>query len=195
MKDRDLSPPATRQRTSNTRRPGLRRVANTRTSNELTESLLSVISGITKLQPITRAPSLLTPPERRAGGYSHAASTVTPGRSPLGRTELRPVLLFALRQQCAGVRRYSRWLRRAELGGLHGSHGTGTAGQAARRRAGVRGVQRADPGTSGRAAGRGRWCRGGAPSRACAAREEADRGGAAGDVRARGADADRHWSS
>src|SRR6266536_6356477 len=38
-----------------------------------------------------------------AGGYSHAASPVTPGRSPLGRTELRPVLLFALRQQCAGV--------------------------------------------------------------------------------------------
>ena len=100
-----------------------------------------------------------------------------------------------LRQQCAGVRRYSRCLRRAELGGLHGSHGTGTAGQAARRRAGVRGVQRADPGTSGRAAGRGRWCRGGAPSRACAAREEADRGGAAGDVRARGADADRHYRS
>ncbi len=39
---------------------------------------------------------------------AHAASPVTPGRSPLGRTELRPVLLFALRQQCAGVRRYSR---------------------------------------------------------------------------------------
>jgi hypothetical protein len=35
----------------------------------------------------------------------------TPGRSPLGRTELRPVLLFAVRQQYAGVRRYSRCLR------------------------------------------------------------------------------------
>src|SRR5207245_1905945 len=84
-------------------------------------ALLSVISGITKLQPITRAPSLLTPPDRRAGGYSRAASPVTPGRSPLGRTELRPVsAVRSLRQQRAGVRRYSRCLRRAELGGFMG---------------------------------------------------------------------------
>jgi hypothetical protein len=36
MNDRDLPRPATRQRTSNAFRPGLRRIANTRTSNELT---------------------------------------------------------------------------------------------------------------------------------------------------------------
>jgi len=36
MKDLELSQPATRQRTSNTLRPGLRRIAKTRTSNELT---------------------------------------------------------------------------------------------------------------------------------------------------------------
>jgi len=35
MKDLDLSQPATRQRTSNTLRPGLRRIAKIRTSNEL----------------------------------------------------------------------------------------------------------------------------------------------------------------
>ena len=37
MNDRDLSRPATRHRTSNDILPGLRRIANTRTSNELTE--------------------------------------------------------------------------------------------------------------------------------------------------------------
>ena len=36
MNDRDLSRPATRQRTSNAFRPGLRRIAKIRTSNELT---------------------------------------------------------------------------------------------------------------------------------------------------------------
>ena len=36
MNDRDLSQPATRHRTSNAVLPGLRRIANTRTSNELT---------------------------------------------------------------------------------------------------------------------------------------------------------------
>src|SRR2546421_9426272 len=120
MKDRDLSPPATCQRTSNT--PAARPAPDCEHADiERTHrALLSVISGITKLQPITRAPSLLTPPERRAGGYSHAASPVTPRRSSLGRAELRPVLLFALRQQCAGVRRYSRCLRGAELGGFMG---------------------------------------------------------------------------
>jgi hypothetical protein len=37
MNDRDLSRPATRHRTSNDILPGLRRIANTRTSNDLTE--------------------------------------------------------------------------------------------------------------------------------------------------------------
>jgi len=37
MKDRDFSRAAIRQRTSNVSRPGLRRIANTRISNELTE--------------------------------------------------------------------------------------------------------------------------------------------------------------
>ena len=36
MNDLDLSRPATRQRTSNAFRPGLRPIAKTRTSNELT---------------------------------------------------------------------------------------------------------------------------------------------------------------
>jgi hypothetical protein len=37
MNDWDLSRPATRHRISNDIRPALRRIANTRTSNELTE--------------------------------------------------------------------------------------------------------------------------------------------------------------
>src|SRR6266566_5762075 len=42
MKDRDLSPPATRQRTSNASRPGLRRIAKTRTSNTFIDDLLEL---------------------------------------------------------------------------------------------------------------------------------------------------------
>ena len=53
-------------------------------------------------------------------------------------------------------------------------------------------VYRAVRGARGRAAGRGCWAGGRADSRARAAGEEADRGGQAGEVRARGADADRH---
>jgi len=39
MNDRDLSRPATRHRTSKAARPALRRIAKTRTSNELMKSL------------------------------------------------------------------------------------------------------------------------------------------------------------
>src|SRR6266851_6990007 len=50
MNDLDLSRPATRQRTSNAARPGLRRIANTRTSNEPTVNPLQV-TGTSRSQP------------------------------------------------------------------------------------------------------------------------------------------------
>jgi len=51
MNDRDLSQPATRQRTSNAFRPALRRTANTRTSNELTAILPLEMTGTPPSQP------------------------------------------------------------------------------------------------------------------------------------------------
>jgi hypothetical protein len=61
MNDRDLSRPATRHRTSNAARPGLRRIANTRTSNELTET-----------PPSESGKNLITQPH-------HRKSSRTPG--------------------------------------------------------------------------------------------------------------------
>ena len=58
MNDLDLSRPATRQRTSNASRPGLRRIANTRTSNELTANPLQV-TGTSRSQSRHRKNSQL----------------------------------------------------------------------------------------------------------------------------------------
>jgi len=54
MNDLDLSRPATRQRTSNVFRPGLRRIAKTRTSNELTGIPPLEVTGTSRSQALAR---------------------------------------------------------------------------------------------------------------------------------------------